>query len=238
MDPVERPIDTWGDLLLDEHGMDEAVDHALAVTRQAMDGDPEVSLTIRSPHDAAQPHTRGATAELARRLDEWQYVNGEGPCVAADRDLAVCAIDDLATDTHFPEFRDVALDLGVRGVVSFPLLVRGTGIGSLNAFFAAPGQVGEEQVDIGGRLAATFSPLLANFLTHQRSVELTNQLEEALEGRAVIERAKGLLMARLGVSAEHAFELLSTQSQHENRKLRAVAAELVEQHERDVAGTA
>jgi hypothetical protein len=54
------------------------------------------------------------------------------------------------------------------------------------------------------------------------------QLQEALTSRAVIDQAKGILMAQKGVGAEEAFDILRTTSQSENRKLRDLARELVE----------
>ncbi|MDX6345785.1 MAG: hypothetical protein QOF84_575 [Streptomyces sp.] len=53
------------------------------------------------------------------------------------------------------------------------------------------------------------------------------QLKEALEGRAVIERAKGMLMARYGCGETEAFQMLVARSQRERRKVRAVASEVV-----------
>lgn len=50
--------------------------------------------------------------------------------------------------------------------------------------------------------------------------------------RGVIEQAKGIIMARQRCTAEVAFGLLAMQSQAENRKLRDVAAELVERNTR------
>jgi hypothetical protein len=52
-------------------------------------------------------------------------------------------------------------------------------------------------------------------------------LRRALESRAVIEQAKGIIVARTGLSPDAAFDVLVRQSQHENRKLREVAAGLV-----------
>jgi hypothetical protein len=49
----------------------------------------------------------------------------------------------------------------------------------------------------------------------------------AMRSRAVIEQAKGILMARLGCDADAAFNELKTLSQHSNRKLRDLAAEIV-----------
>jgi len=54
------------------------------------------------------------------------------------------------------------------------------------------------------------------------------QLREALEGRALIERAKGMLMARRGCDEATAFEVLVALSRQQRRKVRAVAADFAE----------
>ena len=51
------------------------------------------------------------------------------------------------------------------------------------------------------------------------------QLKEAIEGRALIERAKGMLMARRGCDEATAFRVLVTLSRKQHRKVRAVAAD-------------
>jgi hypothetical protein len=51
-------------------------------------------------------------------------------------------------------------------------------------------------------------------------------ISEALETRDLIGQAKGVTMAALGCSPDEAFHLLRQQSQHENRKLVEVAAEI------------
>lgn len=228
--PLGEQLGGLGELLLDDSGIDEALAVALELARTSVGGEPAVSLTVR-PRDDRGPSTRAATDPVARRLDEWQYEHDEGPCVRADEQQAICAVDDLAHDDSFPTFAHTALAVGVQGVASFPLVVRGTSIGSMNLFYREAGVLDEAVLQRGGQLATTVAPMLANFLTHERTLALTGQLEEALEGRAVIERAKGLLMGQLGVDADRAFDLLSTQSQHENRKLREVAAGLLAKHE-------
>ena len=227
--PIGEELQVLGDLLLDDRGLDEALEVVLDVAQSHIRGGPDVSMTLR-PLDGSGPETRVASAAVARELDQWEYEHGEGPCVRADREHTTCVIDDLAEDDTFPRFGPVALEAGVRSAASFPLIVRGTSIGSLNLFYAEPGACDEAVVDRSARLATTVAPILANFLTHERTVALTGQLEEALDGRAVIERAKGLLMGRLGIAADAAFTMLSTQSQHENRKLREVAADLLADH--------
>ncbi|MEY4229853.1 MAG: hypothetical protein RLZZ362_702 [Actinomycetota bacterium] len=52
-------------------------------------------------------------------------------------------------------------------------------------------------------------------------------LRRAMEHRAEIEQAKGIVMANLGCGPDEAFDILRRQSQHENRRLREIAHELV-----------
>ena len=66
-------------------------------------------------------------------------------------------------------------------------------------------------------------------ITLQRFTEYHN-LQGAFGRRAVIEQAKGILMARYSTNADHAFEMLRDHSQHNGRKLSDVAAALVESH--------
>ena len=66
-------------------------------------------------------------------------------------------------------------------------------------------------------------------ITLQRFAEFHN-LQGAFGRRAVIEQAKGILMARNSVDAERAFELLREHSQRNGHKLADVASAVVESH--------
>ena len=57
---------------------------------------------------------------------------------------------------------------------------------------------------------------------------MVDNLHTGLESRAVIEQAKGVLHAELGVSPEEGFRLLSRYSQNTNQRVRRIAAGLVE----------
>ncbi len=63
--------------------------------------------------------------------------------------------------------------------------------------------------------------------------KLSHQLQQAMESRAVIEQAKGILMAAQRCSPDAAFNILVRASQNQNRKLRAIAAEIVDRYVRD-----
>jgi AmiR/NasT family two-component response regulator len=66
-------------------------------------------------------------------------------------------------------------------------------------------------------------------ITLQRFAEYQN-LRGAFGRRAMIEQAKGILMARHGIDANNAFDRLRDHSQHNGRKLSDVAAAVVESH--------
>lgn len=60
--------------------------------------------------------------------------------------------------------------------------------------------------------------------------ERVDRLESALERRAVIERAKGMLMERHGIDDRAAFERLRSHARSNNRKVVDVAGAVVEGH--------
>jgi AmiR/NasT family two-component response regulator len=64
----------------------------------------------------------------------------------------------------------------------------------------------------------------------RRLVEQVQRLESALERRAVIERAKGILMERHSVGEREAFDLLRDHARSRNRTVVDVAASVAEGH--------
>lgn len=63
----------------------------------------------------------------------------------------------------------------------------------------------------------------------KRFAEFHN-LQDAFERRALIEQSKGILMARHGLDADHAFAMLRDHSQHGGKKLFEVAEAIVDSH--------
>ena len=80
-------------------------------------------------------------------------------------------------------------------------------------------------------LAVTFASYAAVALAGAgvpaTTAALAASLQHALDSRAVIDQAKGILRGRHGLSADAAFGLLTRRSWATNRNLRDVAADLV-----------
>ena len=69
--------------------------------------------------------------------------------------------------------------------------------------------------------------LIASMMVGEQQSELAAQLQTALNTRAVIEQAKGVLIGQQGLSAHAAYEKLRDQARSQRRKLAVVSAEVV-----------
>lgn len=200
------------------------------ITRAAVDvvGGCEVcSVTMRE--DGALV-TRAPTAALAVAGDALQYEVGEGPCLDATLERGIISVPDSVNDPRWPTYSGrAAAELGVRSMVSCQLTIGSTkgcqSLGGINLYATTPEAFSEEDLLVCAMLAAHAS-VLVDASQRQR------QLREAIESRDVIGQAKGILMARGGVSSNDAFEQLKLASQRVNVKLKDLAAEVVERRQR------
>jgi transcriptional regulator with GAF, ATPase, and Fis domain len=161
--------------------------------------------------------TQGSSDDVATRVDAIQYETGEGPCLDAIRDHEVVVTDDLATEERWPDFASrTVVDVGARSMLSFRLFADEDTLGALNLYSREPGAFGDESREFGCLFAAHAAVAMSSAKQHE-------QMEEALRSRDVIGQAKGILMARQGVTEDQAFDMLRRASQRLNVKLREVA---------------
>jgi hypothetical protein len=116
----------------------------------------------------------------------------------------------------------------VRSVLSLPVLEGGQSTGVLNVYAGRPDAFGSGGRRLGEVVAAAVTGVLQRIAEREALKDLVTNLETALTSRAVIDQAKGILMARLGVDAEQAFARLVTLSSRLNVKLRDLAHLVVE----------
>lgn len=127
----------------------------------------------------------------------------------------------------WPTFTSRAQGLGFGSVMSLPLQVGDRTTRALNLYFNRKRGTQGFGADAARTLARQAGAVLANAAA-LIGAELTNQhLEEALASRDLIGQAKGILMAREGIDADAAFDILRRASQRTDRKLRDIAAEVV-----------
>jgi AmiR/NasT family two-component response regulator len=99
--------------------------------------------------------------------------------------------------------------------------------GALNVYgreFPLPDR---RSIDAVARVAALAVVPVANRYLYESAVERAAHLQTALDSRAVIDQAKGILMERFKLTADQAFQVLTRVSMETNTKVRDVAERFV-----------
>jgi len=168
------------------------------------------------------------TDELAPEIDQTQYDTGRGPCLAAFTETRVTEIHSTLEPGEWPEFRTVGAEHGILSTLSLPLVVDKTAMGAMNLYSRRERAFGEGDRADAELFAAQAAIVLANAQAYWDAHLLSTGLAEAMRSRAVIEQAKGILMAAEGVDEDDAFDMLTRASQRENIKLRDIARRIVD----------
>lgn len=206
-------------------------DTLLRVSQITTDAMPTAEMAgITLVGEDGTPKTGVFTDDEAPEIDKAQYGSGRGPCLDSWRQGRVVRLDDLSSAVdRYPEFVKVAGSHGVRSTLSLPLVAGDDRLGAMNMYSREVGGFTEEDEAIGVDLTATAAIVLANASAYWEAARMSQQLAEAMRSRAVIEQAKGILMARSpALSADDAFALLRQASQRENVKLRDIAQRIVD----------
>ena len=182
------------------------------------------SLTM---YDRGRPQSAAADAEWAGKLDDLQHREQEGPCLDCLREGSVMRVRDLAVDTRFPTYGPRAAERGARSVVSMPLAADGRTVGALNFYSRTTDAFDGSGLALAELLTAHASLAVQAATAYYSNRDLAEQMREAIDSRATIEQAKGVLVAQRRCTPDEAFELLVSASQRSNRKLREIAQEIV-----------
>ena len=104
--------------------------------------------------------TFGSSGDLSRRMDEYQFTFGEGPCIDAVSSGAPVLVPDLAAPSHdrWPAFSSAVLQSGVGAVFALPVAVAMTSVGALDLFNRRTGPLSDAAMQ-GGLLAAELAAL-------------------------------------------------------------------------------
>lgn len=175
--------------------------------------------------------TYACTDPQVEVVDRAQYRSKRGPCVDAFANGHTVSLPSTSDpNTPYPEFSSAAAAHGIGSVLSLPMITDDVVVGALNLYAGADHAFGEESSETALRFAVQAGFLLANAQAYWDARTLSENLTEAMASRAVIEQAKGIIMAARSCTPDDAFGILVAQSQHENIKVRDLAAELVARH--------
>ena len=221
--PLHALVELAG-MSLDELTADSALEHIVRATLSTVPGAAEVSITMMA---GDEPKTVAMTGRLALDLDERQYAHGYGPCVDAARGGEMMHVKDMRSEPRWPDYAAEAVGCGVLSSMSAPLPERGSVTGALNVYATEADAFDDRSCELARTFASYAAAALSNVQLYGTAKREAEALQRAMQSRAVIEQAKGVLMAERRCSAEEAFDILVRLSQETNVKLRDVASAVV-----------
>ena len=169
----------------------------------------------------------GSSSEQARLLELFEVQHDEGPCLDCYRTGGLVAEGRLRQSDLWPRFRRVALAAGFESVYAVPMRLRDEVIGSLNLFSTRHTSLDPAELGICQALADVATIGILQERAVREAHVLAGQLQAALDGRVVIEQAKGVLAERTGVGMADAFERLRRHARANNLRLVDVAEALI-----------
>jgi hypothetical protein len=175
--------------------------------------------------------TRGISAasdSTSERVEDLQFVLGEGPCIEAFATGRPVLIADLADGaaTRWPVYTPLAHEGGLRAVFAFPLQVGAARLGVLDVYRDHPGPLTGDEL----ACALTFADVTVEaLLDRQHDVDAPRTID-AVAYRAELFQAQGMVMVQLGISISEAVVRLRARAYADNRPLADLARDVVAGH--------
>jgi hypothetical protein len=223
-DAVQSAFDELGRLSFAGYSLESVLQRVTDLATRVLPGEPVTSVTIV---ERGKPATAAASGELALTLDETQYRLGSGPCLAAASTGRPSELVDTRAATDWPEFAAHAAERGCGSVLSFPFPAQERVAGALNVYARRFTVSDPRTLDMLARFAAYAVVPVSNMYLYESAMERAGHLQTALDSRAVIDQAKGILMERFKLTADQAFQVLTRVSMESNTKVRDVAERFV-----------
>ncbi|MBF9132609.1 GAF and ANTAR domain-containing protein, partial [Plantactinospora sp. S1510] len=212
-DPTEAFAEL-GRIKLGETDLSGVLTRVSELAQRTIPGADEVSVTLLGQRGA---QTAAFTGEMALRLDELQYEYDHGPCLDAARGAAVVAVPDMTVEDRWPDWTARAVENGARSSLSIGLPIQESVTGALNIYGVKPGAFDDDAVTLAQTFAGYAAVALANAHLYDTTATLAAQMQSAMQSRAVIEQAKGIIMGERRCTADEAFDILAKVSQDSNR---------------------
>jgi hypothetical protein len=221
---VRHALNELGKLRFGEMRVEDAMHHIVQTTHAIFSVDGAGLMLADVDHHLLNA---AVSDERMGHLEELQIRHQEGPCIAAFEDKELVRAEDLTTEERWPAFSEHAVARGVRAVLASPIPYNQDAVGVV-AVLSEDRRPWSAEAELALLAFTDLAALLiASMLLGEQQTELAAQLQSALNSRAIIEQAKGVLIGQQGLTAHAAYAQLRAQARAERRKLAIVSAEVV-----------
>ncbi|MBU0881309.1 MAG: GAF and ANTAR domain-containing protein [Candidatus Omnitrophica bacterium] len=147
---------------------------------------------------------------------------GEGIAGRVALENKAISVYDLPRELDYKS-KAIAEKEGLKSLLSVPLAVKGKVIGVLNNYTSYPHKFTKDEINILTTVASQASIVIENAELMVKS----KVIQEELESRKAIERAKGILMHQQGLSEDEAFRRIQKQSMDIRKSMREIAEAII-----------
>lgn len=211
----------------------EILDEAVRICRRGLGEGYAVSLVVGKP---LEPDLVASSEDFAQQLDGAQVIASEGPCLDAYTSGESVVSSRPQQDERWPRLAANLNALPVRGIRAAPVAIGEQPAGVLNVYSSEHDLADQNAAELVCLLGSAVAAVLYEIAAKSELESLAGQLETALESRATIEQAKGIVMAIRGCGPDEAFDHLQKVSNDTNTKLRDVANDTVRSARSEIAG--
>lgn len=213
-------------LLEDDEVPDTALRRLTTLGAELVPGGTAAAVTVATGTGAL---TFAASDERLDELHRLQFDDGgSGPVTETLRHNEPRRVDDMSAEERWPGFCRAAARSGFASCLALPLRTDRRPAGAVTLYGQEPGAFRGAAHDVALLFAAQGGTAVRNASVYRACRRLADKLHSGLESRAVIEQAKGIVLAELDVTPDQAFRLLSRFSQNTNQRVRKVAADVVQ----------
>jgi len=151
---------------------------------------------------------------------------GEGIAWKVVRDNKPAVVPDVLKESGY-KYKDIAEKEGLVSLLCVPLAVKNRVIGVLNCYTSKPHKFSKTEINVLTSVANQAAIAIENTELMVR----TKVIQEELETRKVVERAKGILMREEALSEEEAFRRIQKFSMDRRKPMKEVAEAIVMMHD-------
>jgi len=174
-------------------------------------GEDRKELIVRATQSVSEEYNRKPNIKL-----------GEGVAGRVAKENRPISVLDVRKDPRYVNVK-IAKKEKLCSLLSVPLSVRGKVIGVINCYTSSPHKFTQSEIDV----LITVANQAAVAIENMELMVKSKVIQEELETRKLVERAKDILMEELGISGEEAFRKIQKQSMNTRKPIREIAEAII-----------
>lgn len=177
--------------------------------------DKKENLTIRATQSISEEYIKKKPLAKGEGIG-WKVIEDREPIV----------VSDVLNEPGY-RYKDIAEKEGLVSLLCVPLAVKNRVIGVLNCYTSKPHKFTKTEINVLTSVANQAAIAIEN----TELMVKTKVIQEELESRKVVEKAKGILMKEEGLTEEDAFRKIQKFSMDRRRPMKEIAEAIVMMHD-------